>query len=214
VNIFSRLKQLTGQAWTAQQFWDWFQSKEGQKVLFKFKRGPSADTSAASTAVGNALMKVHKDLVWSLTPVGEDGTGGEFEVSAGGLRALIPVVEELVAAAPQMAAWEVFAFKQPIEGFCLTTSDDDEGIDASNVMVAASETQGGVYDVDVYLPTPAGTLQNTINELGFIVLDHALGEYIVMTRLHRVNFHSTLIAPPGLISVEEFSTRFYERSGD
>jgi hypothetical protein len=55
--------------------------------------------------------------------------------------------------------------------------------------------RGALLDVTLFLPIPAGAPKDVLGELGFIALDHKLGEIVVMTRLGHIEFENILAAP-------------------
>jgi hypothetical protein len=165
----------------------------------------SPNDSSAAAKVGKMVKQVNSDLVWGMG-VGADQIRS-FEVSAGGIRKNIPAVQAFVSAAPQIDGWRIVAFKQPSSDFSVKLVASGESIDAKTVQVAPSPNREGLIDLKVHVPTPAGCPPNTVAELGFIFLDHILGEYIVMTRLGELSFESSLVAPPGVITLSEFAAQ-------
>ena len=167
---------------------------------------PRADarSTQAQSDLATALHRVHPELVWGLAPPRDESSRWTIEISAGGLKGMIPTVQSLVQAAPDMSGWRVAAFKQPMPDFEVLLGAAKEKVDSSCVMVHPKPVADGKYDLDVFLPTPAGFPKTKLAELGFIFLDHILGEYAVMTRIGELTFDSTLVAPPGVISIAEF----------
>jgi hypothetical protein len=197
---FSRPKRDDNPVWTPGQFWNWFQSSEGRKALTEV-----FGSSKAQRAIAEAIKRVHPDLVWGLSPAA-GGSGGTFEVSAGGLKELIPVVRSLVDAAPDMEGWTVVAFKQPSPDFSVQFGGGiPVSIDASAVLVSPTAVPGGTFDLEIFVPVPAATPRTTVGELAFIFLDHTLGEYTVMTRIGELSFDVTANAPPIAISLVAFA---------
>jgi hypothetical protein len=207
MKFFSRFKKPAEPRWTPAEFWQWFQSDAAQLGLLSLGREQTEESQQAAEAVKIAVQRVHPGLVWGLVPVGDDLSPGRFEVSAGGIRELIPEVEALVAAAPKMPLWVVVGFRQPSTDFCLRLSPDDEGISGTNVTCLTTPQPSGLIDLDVYLPLPPDTQPESLSQIGFIVLDHTLGEYVVMTRIGEIEFHSSIIAPPNAVPIQELAAK-------
>jgi len=203
MGLFSRFKKSPRSAWSSAEFWDWFQSPAGLRTV---EAAAAAVPSAESQkALQDAVQRVNPGLTWGLAPKGDDGSPGEFEIGAGGVRDLIPTVRSLVASAPTIEGWSIVAFKQPVEDFSLKLGPTGDEIDSQALRVSATPLKDGRVDVEVFVPVPAGCPQQTIAELGFIFLDHTLGEYAVMTRLAEISFDSILVAPPSAIPLSEFA---------
>lgn len=196
----SSFKKGSAKKWQPAEFWTWFASPEGQSVVRSAAQDPKAQED-----LGNALKRVHPDLVWGMDVPGADGSPGTFEVSAGGLRELIPIVKMLVEAAPKIGGWAVVAFRQPSPSFKVQFGPDADEFDSRSILVAPKGHSNGKYDLDVYVPTPAGCPPSTTAEIGFIFLDHILGELTVMDRLAELHFYSTLLAPPNTMSLATFA---------
>ncbi len=209
MGLLSKLTWGGKSAFGAEEFWTWFQSAEGQQTL-STALGESPSASSAVAKIGKMVRQVNSELAWGMG-IGADQVRS-FEVSAGGIRKNIPAVQDFVTAAPQMDGWKIVAFKQPTADFSAKLAASGESIDATTVQVAPSPNREGLIDLKVYVPTPAGCPPNTVAELGFIFLDHILGEYLVMTRLGELSFESTLVAPPGVIPLSEFAAQLADAS--
>jgi hypothetical protein len=187
-------------------FWSWVQSPEGQKAISALaSRSPGSQRAVAK--IGDALRKVHPQLVWGYYP-----NGGHFpgclEISADGMKALIPVVQEVVNTAPQMDNLTVVAFRQPSAGFGLAFSNGSNEVSIDSTLAVSRERSDGLYDFEVFVPVPAGTPQREVDQLGFMILDHALGEYAVMTKLGGIACRLGVLAPQGAIPMSEIAKSF------
>src|SRR5215813_3394054 len=87
------------------RFWKWFQRRSER--LFGFER----DQDVMFEELTKELNRVNEGLTFEFGPV-ERGRR-EFIVSADGIKSVFPAVQKLVAAAPQMAEWEIIAFRPP-----------------------------------------------------------------------------------------------------
>jgi hypothetical protein len=170
---------------TPQEFWDWF--------VLNNVRLKTMDLNALINEIFVKGSEVDPGLRFGLMP-GKDGADWVLEVCAGGVRATIPAVETLVAAAPVVPGWEIVAFRQPRD--LPEIRMGDHSVDLNLTRFVETGRKGAVLDVTLYLPVPAGVPKHVTGELGFIALDHTLGEMVVMSRLGQVRFENILAAPP------------------
>lgn len=148
--------------------------------------------SAVQDKLSKALRAVNKGLVWGCGAA-PDGTP-VLEISADGIRELIPVVKDLVARAPVMPGVSVVAFKQPAkDGFSIETPVGK--VDFDDMRWVPVGSAHGVEHLDIYVPLPRGTNSAVLGQMGFLFLDHTLGEYIVMTRVRELEFKLASEAP-------------------
>lgn len=201
MKLLSVFKRDEDPAAKIERFWAWFKSPEGQRALSKI-----AESGESQSALKRSLSKVHTDMVWGIA-ISADGTNRTLEISAGGLKSLIPTVRSLVDAAPAIEGWQVVAFKQPSPNFSVAISGIDGEITSATVLVSPRLAADGKFDLEVFVPVPAGCPREKIGELGFIFLDHTLGEYAVMTRIGELSFELTLCAPPTVIPLAAFAAQ-------
>jgi hypothetical protein len=154
------------------RFWRWF--AENDDRLFHFDR----DLKRTFGAVSAALNEVDGDLTFEFGPV-DDGRR-DFVISAGGIKRAFPAVEALAAAAPPMRRWRVIAFR-PRRLVGNTVDFGGIRVDPATVTYSllASDTKLGVY---LYIPGYAEG-DTRYGQAGYLLLDEALGEYDVETKL-------------------------------
>lgn len=167
-----------------QEFWDWFVSNSA--------RLKAMDLNDLINEIFVKGSEVDPGLRFGLMPSTEDANW-MLEVCAGGVKATIPAVEKLVAAAPVVPGWEIVAFRQPRDLPEIRMGDHSVELELTRFVEAGR--QGAVLDVTLYLPLPADAPEDILGELGFIALDHTLGEIVVMTRLGHIEFENILAAP-------------------
>jgi hypothetical protein len=189
---------------TPADFWAWLQSPVGRKALNGLTE--SSSMRAASGQITTELHKVNKDLQWGYANLHD--APGRFEVSAGGIRSMIPVVEDLIAAAPDMEGIQVIAFRQPISGFRLSLSPDGkDAIEPDATLCVATPRDGGLFDVHLYIPAPASVPANAMAQIAFTMLDHTLGEFFVMKKVGLITQSPLAEAPPDAIPLTEWATQ-------
>lgn len=164
-----------------QRFWQWFRSNSYSLAQVRTCQEPVANQLVKQ------LNKVHKGLTFLFGPV-VDGRK-EFIISADGDRKLFPNVQELVKAAPDIPGWKIIAFRPPVQyisEFTLTFGSMEFGADD---VWFSSQRSGSMFELDLFLRIPAGIDKDTISQAAFILLDHAVGEYNVETKIGRISFN-------------------------
>ena len=207
MGFLSRFKLGKPSKWTAMEFWTWFANPDGQQVMAGVLSADGKSSESAQKALSESLQRVSADLVWGVGGGNESDPRMVFEISAGGLSSLATEVMALVDAAPEFTNWKIVAFKQPQPDFAVSIGHGLESIDSNTVKVWATPQGDGHYDLQVFLPVPADFPAKMLPEVGFIMLDHVLGEYAVMTRIGDLKFQSILVAPPGVIPLSKFANQ-------
>jgi hypothetical protein len=154
------------------RFWRWFALNDER--LFHFER----DQERTFDALTAAMNEVDPDLTFEFGPV-DDGRR-EFVISAGGIKRGFDAVHRLAAAAPPLARWRVIAFRprRPV-GNVIDLGGirvDPATVDYS---LLSSTTAVGLY---LFIP---GYVEgdSRYGQAGYLLLDEALGEYDVETKL-------------------------------
>lgn len=154
-----------------QAFWRWFTAHEDE--LFDFE----VDREQIFDELGRQLTRVHPDLCFEFGPKTE---WREFVISAGGLRAAFPAVSGLVAAAPQLKQWRITAFR-PRRATVSSVQLGETYIEPASVEFALL-TNGSQIGIQLFIPG-ADETNTTIKQIGYLMLDEALGEYDVETKV-------------------------------
>ncbi len=162
----------------AERFWSWFLTKAGNAVTHG-----RVDFRVLNEVV-DRLQRVHPHLVC------EFGAGSdcpaELVISADGIRANFPAVRALVDAAPEIPGWKVVAFRQPRD---IVGPVSLGGIAVRPDDVWFSFTaEREVVQLRMYFRGYRETRINEYAGLTFLLLDAALGEYTVATRIGRLEW--------------------------
>ncbi|HEY2857887.1 MAG TPA: hypothetical protein VGJ21_05685, partial [Terracidiphilus sp.] len=107
-------------------------------------------------------------------------TQREFVISAGGLRNAFPAVTSLVAAAPVLERWRIVAFRPRRDTIC-SVQIGDTSIEPSEVEFSLL-TKGEAIGIRLFIRGASET-NSTVQQIGYLMLDEALGEYDVETRV-------------------------------
>ncbi len=154
-----------------QKFWRWFVQHETD--LFSFE----VDQERVFNQLSSQLHKVDSNLTFEFGP---KRAKREFVVSADGIKSAFPAVVSLVDAAPKLDRWQVIAFRPrrtPINHLEIRGKKVDPK-DVQFSLLDNGEKAG------VYLFIPDFQEEDAVwKQLGYLLLDEALGEYDVETRV-------------------------------
>lgn len=160
------------------EFWVWF--IEHEEELHHFER----DRERIFDLLTSALQKVDPLLTFEFGPAEQKR---EFVISAGGISEGFPAVVSLLNAVPDLARWRVTAFRprrmQLNEVEFRGKSADPEKVQFS--LLDNGKTAG------IRLFIPDFEEENSDwRQIGYLLLDDALGEYDVETRLGLIKMYS------------------------
>jgi hypothetical protein len=179
------------------RFWTWFQTNEAS--LYDFQKNQAQTFDQLSTQ----MHKVHPALTFEFGPI-QDGRR-ELIISADGIKDAFPKVESLYAAAPALPRWKFTKFRQ--RGKPLDVAYEGVSVKADAVVVLA-QPDGAKAKVTVFLPDFSPAAHQRYQSIAFLLLDRALGEYDVETRVSEVQVASTTQAPAQAYSLDSFPKAF------
>lgn len=207
--LFSRNREPKEQV-----FWRWF--AENSATYLRFEPG-APNQSAVLNQLGKQLERVNRHLKFEIG-LKPDSAGRELVISADGRQEAFPAVQALVAAAPALPDWEITAFRQRQN--LGDVSLQIEGVEYSpESLWFTLRPEGEVIGVDLYLKGVADPTSEATLMVCFLMLDIALGEYDVETRVGTIN---PMLAPhdpetqglkPFLTFPEEFDALFALMNG-
>jgi hypothetical protein len=161
----------TKKATAQDKFWKWFVKHEAELYDFEF------DRERVFNQLASELQKIDSNLVFEFGPKRPQR---EFVISAGGIKSSFPAVVMLASAAPVLERWTVIAFRPrrtPISNIEIRGKRiDPEGVQFSLL------DNGKVAGIYLFLP---GFQEADVDlkQIGYLLLDEALGEYDVETGL-------------------------------
>jgi hypothetical protein len=169
-----------------QEFWKWFREHEGE--LFDFDDDPERTFDR----LANKLREVDPDLTFEFGP--KRNAKREFVISAGGIKRAFPAVSALVAAAPSLERWQITAFR-PRRPSLNVLEFRDKRVEPNDVQFTLLDDgqKAGIY---LFIP---GYKDNDTNlkQIGYLLLDDALGEYDVETKLALIKMFSPEVSTAG-----------------
>ncbi len=122
------------------------------------------------------MQKVDPKLAFEFGP---KAPTREFVISAGGIRPLFPTVVSLAGAAPSLNPWKVTAFR-PRRAPCVVELRGKR-VDPKDVKFTLP-VNGKTAGIQLFIPGFQET-DTDLKQIGYLLLDHALGEYDVESRL-------------------------------
>jgi hypothetical protein len=164
------------------QFWRWFVEHETE--LFEFDPSCVDERERLFDQLSSELQKVQRDLTFEFGP---PGASREFVISACGIQSAFPAVVAVANAAPNsLSRWTITTFRprRPISAI----EFQDKRIDPNRVeftLLDDGEKAG------LYLFIPGFTKDDmALKQIGYLLLDQAVGEYDVETRLGLIEMFS------------------------
>jgi hypothetical protein len=197
-----------GRTTRERRFWQWFAANSDRlKALSTLDE----HRHALIAEIDRELARVHPGLTWEHYP-----KESVLVISADGNRRLFPEVQKLVAAAPSIPGWRIMAFRQRSD------LSADLSLEYSNYKVRFKDTwfrlepEGTKVGVTLFMPHPQEADPHAIGSAAFLLLDVALGEYDVETKLGSVDWKPVPEQPGslGLRSYKELPAavdHLYER---
>jgi hypothetical protein len=157
-------------------FWTWFQKNAAELHA-------EADLRKVMERISAELAKVDKDV---FAEIGGDAKTRMLVISVDGKKALFPKVQAIQAAAPAVDGWKIVAFRQrSTPGDMAKFQLGGKTLDPAQIKLVA-KADGDKLDIDVYMPS--FTNHDEMAQIGFIVLDHTVGEYDMETRIGAIEF--------------------------
>jgi len=169
---------------TAQgQFWNWFIDHESE--LFNFDPEREVERERLFNEIASEMQKIDPDLSFEFGPNGTPRR--EFVISASGIQREFPAVMSLADAAPPLARWQVIAFR-PRRTPINIVEIRGKRVDPRDVQFSLSDN-GKIAGVYLFIP---GFREDDLDfkQIGYLLLDEALGEYDVESRLGLIKMFS------------------------
>ncbi len=190
---------LTGRAYASPEadFWKWFQKNETS--LFDFER----DQERIFDQLSVEMHKVYPSLTFEFGP--KQNGQREFVISADGNRAAFPKVDSLASSAPALARWKVIKFR---------TRREPLDVQFNGVLVKASSVsvdirpEGEKVALTVFIPGYLASSRQTFEGIAFLLLDQALGEFDVETRVGGIDVQAPLADDSNAISLDHLPKAF------
>jgi hypothetical protein len=159
-------------------FWSWFQDHEEQ--LFALNIENEEEREKLFDELARELQKVERDVTFEFGPA---QSVREFVLSAGGIKRAFPAVLLLTKAAPPLARWKITAFRPRRDtGYAIQIGDTL--VDPAQVEFILLNN-GKRAALELFIPGMTDDV--AYKEIGYLLLDAALGEFDVETNLDGID---------------------------
>lgn len=165
------------------QFWAWFIRHESQ--LFSLRVDLSEQREHIFEELAARLRKVDPDLVFEFGP---SKPKREFVISAGGIKRVFPSVASLVGSAPPLDRWQITAFR-PRRTPVSTVEFNGKTVDPKDVQFTLA-SNGKTAGIRLFIPGHPEAASD-LRQIGYLLLDEALGEYDVESYFGPIEMVST-----------------------
>jgi len=174
-----------------EEFWNYFLSRRQDFEDLTSSDDPLYDALLAK------LQRVHPDLyIEFCTTPGEN----ELILTAEGKMELFELVEEVVAQAPEISGWRIFALK-PKLGFPQTTRWEGHEVRIADVMVVpVRHRETGRVGLHLYVEGATPKNEYDIHSALLRAIDHGLGERCFAERVQATWVHPIKELPKGVSS--------------
>lgn len=169
------------------EFWKWVGGHVSELRAVKTGEEPVVNELSAE------LDKAAPGLVFELG-VGSDPF--EFIISADGAKERFDAVKRLAGKAPTIPGLKVIAFRprKEIDGFEMHLGELK--LAAAEVKYLSGVEKDGKLSIDLYIEGYDATTEDAVKRAGFVLLDSAIGEFDMETRIGGIEFHGAP-APAG-----------------
>lgn len=174
MSLFNILKRPNRQ----QEFWEWFVANQHRYTALK----GDSDTDRLINEATKQLRKVDPRLCCEFSA---NATPPEIVISADGDKTAFSLVEELVANAPETPEWKIIAFRQRGGEIC-TISIGDIELGSAQIWFRL-EGDGDKIGINLYFG--GISLNDEVAGASFLLLDNALGEYDMETKVGFIERH-------------------------
>ena len=165
-------------------FWRWFQANETR--LFDFEK----DQDRIFDELQRQLQRIQPSLTFEFGPKQEGKR--EFVISADGIKEAFPAVIGLVDAAPPLPRWKITKFR-PRRGFQSPVTLNGLKISPEQLKFTI-EPDGDKVGITLFIEGYNPRERDRYAGVVYLMLDQALGEYDVETKVGFIEFKSNLAA--------------------
>ncbi|UCE65169.1 MAG: hypothetical protein JSU85_09840 [Candidatus Zixiibacteriota bacterium] len=164
-----------------EKFWTWFE--KNQNSLFNFEQ----ERDRNFRLLAKEMKKINSNLTFEFGPIFNNGKR-EFVISAGGISEAFPKVESLFAAAPELDKW-IFIKYRPRRDL-MPIEFGNEKIRPEDIKCQVFEDNDKI-GILLFFEDYCDEKLELFGHIGFLMLDQALGEYDVATKVGFVEFAAT-----------------------
>ncbi len=183
-----------------QKFWNWFE--KNQQMLFDFEN----DREGIFDKLAIQMHKIDDNLTFELGPVIDNQR--EFVISADGIIKSFPSVEKLYESAPDLDKWKFIKFRPRRKPMGIQLNGMEIKPESVKCQLFKDDDRVGLM---LFFKNYKNDESNTFERIGYLLLDQALGEYDVETKVGFIEFASQESEYyKNAFSLSELVTRFDE----
>ena len=159
-----------------EKFWKWF--RDNEEKIFSFDPDDTDSREKLFHELQVRLQKVHRGLTFEFGP--PDEKKREFVISADGIKDIFPAVLKLSKRAPDLERWQVIAFR-PRRSTIMPVQINERTINPDDLQFTLLDN-GRIAGIELFIP---GCREDepVWQQIGYLMLDQALGEFDVESRL-------------------------------
>jgi hypothetical protein len=157
-------------------FWQWF--IENEDIIYEFED----NIEIIFDAIAVEMVKVDESVTFEISSKDESGKR-QFVVTAGGLRSSFPAVEALIDSAPALNRWTFVKYRQRAANLSIVEFDGMKVDPADVHCVIVKDQSPSKVGVLLFFDGYIEKQRELFGNIGYLILDQALGEYVVETRV-------------------------------
>jgi hypothetical protein len=154
------------------KFWEWFAENEAD--IFDFEK----NQDQIFVQLATEMKRVHPCLTFEFGPKIEGRR--EFVISADGIKDAFASVISLWAAAPRLPRWHITKFRPPRPPGDISCSGLSVRADEAFFTIEIDNDKAGIT---LFFKDYDESMKDSYSAVAFLMLDHALGEFDVETRI-------------------------------
>jgi hypothetical protein len=172
---------MTPDASAISVFWTWFRANDAKLTAMLNADLPYWDTALSQ------LKAVHQGLWFEVSD--EIRGRREFVITAEGDPKLFPLVDAMVAEAPEIVAW-VFVALKPAMGFDFVTTYEGMAFDSKSMWFLPLESSGDLSNLGLRIGIPGlnDEMRRVAGNAVMVILDTGLGERSSAMDVQHVEF--------------------------
>lgn len=166
-----------------ERFWAWFQENEDR--IYDFEK----DQERIFDELSYQLSLVDSNLTFEFSSTKDNGRR-EFIISADGIKSSFATVEELVEKAPSLEKWTIIKYR-PRRSTLNGIKFKNKSVNPEDVYFATFKDENpNKVGVILFFRDYSEEEKDTWGQIGFLILDEALGEYDVEIKVGAIVFKS------------------------
>lgn len=166
-----------------EKFWIWFKRNEDR--IYNFQK----DQEKIFDELSYQLSLVDTNLTFEFSPIQDNGKR-EFVISADGIKSSFAAVEGLAEKAPSLEKWIIVKYR-PRRSTLNVLNYKNKSVNPEDVYFAIfNDEDPNKVGIILFFRDYDEREKDTWGQIGYLILDEALGEYDVETKVGAIVFES------------------------